>query len=217
MIYEDVNHRSELPIPPEGFRYLDFIGGERELRCFLVPFDMPRAQFVEECESLLDLSLQPIYKNKGICVRQDASFPIPGFYILSFLKHYRSLDEIDEVTSLRLFLILREIRKGMRTALNIPFIHLYYEEKPAKSCNVHYWLLPINVEGGEKHPIIYDLKLKEYLQKFIFSEKKEKILDYNEKMRAYLSSRQLREKDDALGERLMTDLIGLENHDEIKG
>jgi len=198
MKYFDVIDRSELPPPSEGFRYLDFIGGTKEIRCFLVPFDLPRAQFVKDNEILLDTALHAIYSNEGICIRQDASFALPGFYILSFLRHYSAIDAIDEITNLRLFFLLREIRKGMRNVLDIPFIHIYYEEKPAKSCNVHYWMLPINTGGQEKHPIIYDLKIKEYLNKFKFSKEREKIINFNEKMRQYIKEIKLLEKDNKL-------------------
>lgn len=139
--YFDVNNLTELPELPKGLRFFDFIGGTKELRCFVATEDMPRNQFIEEYEDSLDACLKPIYKFNGICVKQDASYALPGFYIISPTNHYRSIDEIDEITHLRLFFILREIRKAMREVLQIEHIHLYYEEKKSKSCNVHYWYM----------------------------------------------------------------------------
>ena len=124
--YYDVNELSELPPLSEQFRYFDFIGGTKEFRCFVVSRDLARNKFMEQNQELVEECLRPLYENKGIVVKQDASFALPGFYIVSLLKHYRSLDEIDEVTFLRVQLILRVIRKGMREHLGIQYTHIYY-------------------------------------------------------------------------------------------
>lgn len=194
--YCDVNHLSELPILPEELAFLDFIGGTKELRCFVVSKNMPRNQFIEENEHLLDECLLPIYKYKGICVKQDASYPLPGFYIVSPIGHYRSLDEVDEVTHLRLFFILREIRKAMREVLQIEHIHIHYEEKMNKTCNVHYWLLPIN--DMHQQPRLYDFKIRAYLESFRFAENRDKIILYNEKLKKHLIENHLTERDENL-------------------
>jgi len=200
MEYFDVSKMEDLPAPPQGFRYFDFIGGSKELRCFLVHEDTPRGLFIEENEHLLDPCLQPIFKNNGICVRQDPSFPTPGFYIVSPTRNFRFFDEIDEVTHLRMSHVIREIRKGMREALGIQYIYLYYEEKAKKSNNVHYWLVPLyHIDSRTR---IYNFKVKEYLEKFVFSDERKKILDFNQKMRNYLEKVKLLEKDQKLLERL---------------
>lgn len=198
--YYDVSNLSELPQLPEGYRYFDFIGGSKEIRCFVVSEDMPRNKFIEENEELLGVHLKPIYKYNGICVRQDSSYALPGFYIVSPIEHYRSLDEVDEVTHARLFFILREIRKGMREALNIQYAHVYYEEKANKSCNVHYWILPIN--DIKKYPRLYNFNVKDYLEQFLFSSNKERMIQYNELMRAYIEKVNLLERDKTLTQKL---------------
>jgi len=187
MEFVDVNDRSELLSLPEGYRYLDFLGGEKELRCFVIPYDMPRSQFVDQHGDLLDECLTPIYQNGGIIVRQDASYPLPGFYILSFKKHFPSFDKVDDLTHLRSFLIIRYLRQGMRDVLKIPYIHFHYEEKPAKSCNVHYWLMPVQEQNGNT-PIIYDLDIRHYLNQFKFQENKKNIRFYNKKMKEFVES-----------------------------
>ena len=194
--YCDVNNLDELPTLPKGMRYFDFIGGSKEFRCYIVPEDMPRNKFMEEQEALFDDCLKHIYKNRGIIVKQDASFALPGFYIVSFLDHYRSLDEADEVTYLRLFFIMREIRKGMRQKLGIQFTHIYYEERNVKSHNVHYWIVPIN--DIEKHPRLYKFDVKQYLEQFLYSENKDKIIQYNTLMKEYISEINLLERDNEL-------------------
>lgn len=201
MKFFDVNDRSELPVLTEGYRYLDFLGGEKELRCFVIPYDMPRSQFIEQYGNFLDECLAPIYQNSGITVMQDASYPLPGFYILSFKEHFSSFDKIDDLTHLRSFLIIRYLRQGMRDALEIPYIHFHYEEKPAKSCNVHYWLMPVQEKNGTT-PIIYDLDLRSYLDQFKFQDNKEKIKYYNKKMKEFIARINLINIDNSFVERM---------------
>lgn len=198
--YYDVYALSELPSLAKGLRYFDFIGGTKELRCFIVPEETPRNEFIEKNEDLLDPCLKPIYKNQGIIVKQDASFPLPGFYIVCPTKHYRSLDEMDEVTHLRLFFILREIRRGMREVLGIEHAHVFYEEKANKSCNVHYWILPI--QDIVKYPRIYELDVKKYLEQFSFTKERDNILDFNQKMIAFIEEIDLLQRDNQLMKRL---------------
>ena len=194
--YVDVVNLAELPHAPQGSRYLDFIGGAKEIRCYLVPEDLPRNRFMDEYKDQLDPCLTPIYENRGVYVTQDPSFPLPGFYIVSHREHFRSLDAMDDTTHLRLLLVLREVRKGMREALSISHVHVYYEEKANKSCNVHYWILPIR--DIEKFPRIYDFNVKTYLSQFSFLKNKAAILQNNEKMRKYLQEAKLLQKDNAL-------------------
>ncbi|MDD3182300.1 MAG: hypothetical protein PHD48_05815 [Alphaproteobacteria bacterium] len=198
----EVKSLSELPQPPDGYRYFDFIGGSKGLKCFLVPKDTPRGKFMNDIEPQLDECLMPIYKKNGICVRQDASFALPGFYIVNPIEHYRSMDEIGEVDNLRLALIVREIRKGMREALGIKHIHMYYEEKANKACNVHYWLMPI--VDIVKYPTIAHVRPMEYLKQFSIADHRETILEYNEKMRSYIRDTHLAEKDEDLVRRMET-------------
>src|SRR5262249_47396322 len=142
--YLDVETKAELPPPPPaGFRYLDFLGGGKELRGFLVPHDMPPSPLMREHAGQLHQGLPPLYQHNGICVRQDASYALPAFYIVSLDAHYSAMDRMDDLTHLRVALVLRELRAGMRQALGIEYIHLHYEEKPDPSCNVHYWVMPV--------------------------------------------------------------------------
>lgn len=184
--FVDVDTRSDLPRPPRGMRYLDFLGGTKELRCFLVPYDYPRLQFLNFSEELLDPSLLPIFEDNGIVLRQDASYAVPGFYVIGFRKQYRSLDEMPQRKFLKAFAILHRARTIMREVLNIEHIHVYYEEKPAKSCSAHFWLLPIYEEAGRDVPIIYDINLRSYLETFRFSERRGDILSANAIMREHM-------------------------------
>lgn len=200
MIYYDVEKYEDLPTPPPGKRFLDCVSEPRGLRCYLVPDDLPRGKFLEHYEDLLDERLRPIYKYKGVCVRQDSSFFIPAFYIVHPVSSVTALDLLDELTSLRTFFILRIIRKAMRDILGIQHIHMYYHEKLHKNGDVHYSLLPLyNIS---KKDILLRFDLMEYVKRFVFTEEKDKILEFNQKIRAYLDEIQLEKQDQALIDKL---------------
>jgi hypothetical protein len=196
----DVNTLEELPPLPAGMRYFDFLGGTKTLRCYLVPEEMPRPLFIAQHENDLDECMQAIYANHGICVRQDSSHPTPAFYIVSPTGYFRSVDAVDELTNIRMFFILREIRKAMREALGIQFIHLYYEERATRGCNVHYWLLPIY--EIDKYQRIYQFDIKKYLDSFSFEGAREHIVECNAKMRSFLAAQKVLERDNELLRRI---------------
>lgn len=198
--YVDVHKFSELPPAPDEMRFVDFLSEPKGLRCFLVPKGSSRGDFMDKHEHLLDPRLTPIYKHNSICVRQDSSFPIPGFYIISPTQHYRFIDEISEIMSIRLFYIIRTIRKAMREVLDIPFIYMYYEEKASKHGDVHFWLLPIY--NASESNILLRLELETYLNSFSFHKEKEKIFKLNEKLRKHILDIRLKEKDDCLQKNL---------------
>ena len=191
----DISNKLEVVPEPEGCRYFDCIGGLKEKRYYIAPENVSRGEFLEKNEHLLDECLMPVYKHNGICIRQDPSFPIPGFYILSPIVHYKALDEMDPLLNSRLFFLLYHTRKGMREELGIEFINIYYEEKPKRSCNVHFILLPIY---AEPYPRLYDLDLNAYLSQyeFLYSKYKDIIIVHNQKMRDYFKRIRLGEQDD---------------------
>jgi diadenosine tetraphosphate (Ap4A) HIT family hydrolase len=199
----DVSKFSELPQAPIGMRFIDFLSEPKGLRCFLVPKGSSRGDFMDKQEHLLDQRLVPIYKNDSICVRQDSSFPIPGFYIVSPVQHFRFMDEMPEILSIRMFYIIRTLRKAMREVLGIPFIYMFYEEKLSRHGDVHYWLLPIyNISESN---ILLRFDLESYLNSFDFHKEKDTILKLNDKLREYLLDIKLKEKDDALKKNLEID------------
>jgi hypothetical protein len=201
--YIDVEAKTELGPAPTGFRYLDFLGGDKELRCFLVPHDMPRCHFMSEHADLLDEALNPVYAHHGICVRQDSSYALPGFYIVSLDEQYTAMDRMDEVTHLRGALVLRALRAGMRTSLGIGYVHLHYEEKPDESCNVHYWVMPVLDRVTQTTTVILRLDIRKYLSAFRFRVERAEICDNNEKVREYFRTIGLAARDDELTSRLL--------------
>ena len=206
--YCDVNSLNELSELPKGNRFLEFIGGTKNYRCFVVPKDFPRSEFFNQFSSLLDGCLEPVYENNGIAVRQDSTFALPGFYILGYNKQFSSFDEIPDLLQMRTAFILKQMRKGMREALDIKYIHMYYEEKAKASSNVHYWLMPSQDEKTGATPLIFDINLFNYLSSFEFKKRKVDIERFNDSMKKYIKGVNVYDYDNRLMDNY--DNLGLE-------
>lgn len=191
--YIDVDKLEELPKLENNYRYLDFLGGTKQLRCYIVSKDLPRCMFIEEYRDKLDKILLPIYIDDDICISQDASYALPGFYIISLRKHYMNITEVDYKLFQKINFWIYEMRKAMKEVLNIEYVNIYYEEKTSKSANVHYWLMPVKTKD-KIAPKLHYLYLKDYLEQFKLNENKKLIYDYNEKMRNYIKYNKISEK-----------------------
>lgn len=197
--YIDVNNLEELPKLNKEYRYLDFIGGTKEYRCYIVSKDLPRCLFMETHRNELDKILLPIYIDDEICISQDASYPLPGFYIISLRKHYKNITELDYSLFEKLNFWVYEIRKAMKEILNIDYVNLYYEEKTSNSANVHYWLMPVKTKN-KIAPKLHYICLKEYLEQFKLSENRREIEFNNEKLKKYIIDNKISEKLQKRGE-----------------
>ena len=193
--FVDVWKLSEAPVLGDGLRYFDIIGGEKNVRCFVARSEISRGQFLAKHADALDKTVLPVYQNMGITVRQDTSCALPGFYIVAPDEKYDSIVEIDRCLTTRLFFIVTEIRRAMLECLGIEHVHIYYEEK-AVSAHVHFWLLPI--VDIEANPRIYDFDVKRYMDGFVFSVHKDRVADFNDRMRVHLATIDLVGKDDRL-------------------
>jgi hypothetical protein len=152
-----------------------------------VPEEMPRARFMREHAHVLDDCLRPIYDCGGVTIGQDTAYALPGFYIIGLHDQVRALDYLDSGLHQRISLILMELRKGMRSVLNIDYVHVYYQEKPDESCSVHWWVMPVNKDEERRVPRIVDLDVRNYLSQFRFSEERETILKFNQRMVDYFN------------------------------
>ena len=189
----DVYNLNELPKINKNYRYLDFLGGTKQFRCYIVPKDMPRCIFIEKNRNVLDEILLPIYIDDDICISQDASYPLPGFYIISLRKHFKNIMELDFAVYNKMNFWIYEMRKAMKKVLNIDFVNIYYEEKTSNSANVHYWLMPVVIKNNVV-PKLHDLYLREYLESFKLSDNKEIIKNYNERLKKYIEDNKISEK-----------------------
>ena len=191
--YIDVNHLRELPKLDCKHRYLDFLGGTKQYRCYIVSNDLPRCIFMEKYRDKLDKILSPIYIDKDICISQDASYALPGFYIISLRNHYRNITEINYRLFEKINFWVYEIRNAMKDVLKIEYVNVYYEEKSSKSANVHYWLMPV-ITKENVAPQLHHLCLRDYLEQFKLSENKKQIENYNKKMKKYITENKISEK-----------------------
>lgn len=195
--YIDVNNLGELPIISSGKRYLEFLGGTKKYRCFIVDVNYSRCKFYKEYLEYIDIALHPIYKNRGIVVAQDNTFPIPGFYIISYDTQYKNITELPESLIIRTSHIIKCIRKIMNEKLGIKFVNIYYEEKSTDSANVHYWIMP-KYEKLDLKEKLYEINMQEYLNSFDFRKTKNDIIKYNNIIKTELIKINYKKFDDKL-------------------
>lgn len=148
-----------------------------------------RGCFMVKNEDKMSDLLNPIYKNKGIVVRQDAEWPIPAFYIVSIDEHIGSISDLDDRLCIEIILIIKKIRKGLKDLFGIDRAQIYHEEK-INAPHFHIWILPLWNDVMKKnniYPKIYESNVKQYIDLFKYESTKKKIKECNEKMKKYLS------------------------------
>ncbi|HSQ97839.1 MAG TPA: hypothetical protein VLL98_03925 [Rickettsiales bacterium] len=195
---KDVYKIDELEKPENNKKWYEFIGGSKNLRCFLVDDYIVRSQIKIENSDLLDEVLKPIYKNKDIFIAQDCSYSVPGFYVVSSITQLASVDLANNDKLCRMIFIVKNIRKALKELFNIKVAKIYSEEKNSKTSNIHFWVLPIHNEYLVNNPGIQRSNIRSYLDMFSFQENRENILKFNEKMRQYIKDVNLLEKDNEL-------------------
>lgn len=202
---QDVYKKDELEEPEGDKKWYDFIGGSKNLRCFLVDSCVVRSQIQTENLDLLDESLKPIYRNKDIFVAQDCSYAVPGFYVISSIKQVATINLASNEKICRMVFIAKNLREGLQELFNIQVAKLYCEEKTSKTSNtinktsnLHFWILPIHNEYIASNPDVQRSNVKNYLEKFNFKENRENILKFNESMRKFINKIDLLKKDNEL-------------------
>ena len=149
-------------------------------------------------------SLCPSTRTEESSVRQDTSYALPGFYIVSCSQHFRAFDEVPAVLSMRVAFVVREVRKAMRDLLGIEHIHLHSEEKPNKSTNVHYWLLPVQTFFTT---VVVSSHVRERLASLRLADNRATILKYNEVLRTAFREADLVSVDDRINN-VLCDAMG---------
>ena len=197
--YIDVDKKSDYPPIKGNSRYIHFYGGTKNYRAYIAPEEISRADFMELYPEYVPFQNQPIYENNGIIVRADPKYPCPGFYIFALNKTYRAFDLLDDITFIRFSFILKKIKEGMRSELNINYAHLLSNEKSDPFVNVHFWLVPVN---GTTSPDLLDFDVKSYLEGFKPKKELQKVLEYNEKLKEYINRIDLVKQDNDLTKRL---------------
>ena len=71
---------------------------------------------------------------------QDFEIPIPGFIIVSSIRHFMSIDEMADDELLEFPRVLKFVREGMRYALDVDEAYLFQNEDSAH--HFHMWMFP---------------------------------------------------------------------------
>ena len=131
--------------------------------------------------------IRPVYQDASIAVRQDAEWPVPGFYVVGLRQHVGSFDQIELDTHLRMARVLRAVRKALRQ-LGANRVHLVQEEKHV-GAHLHYWLLPLWEEVLVRqgiNPRLYESNILEYLGHFEYQAERERITQFNDRVRGLI-------------------------------
>ena len=193
--YIDINNLDCLPNVPKNKRYLEFIGGTKKYRCFIVDDNYSRWDFYNEHLELIDKVFHPIYKNRDILVTQDNNFAVPAFYKISYNKQYNYITELPDSLIIRTNNLIKYIRKIMFEQLNIKYVSVYCEE--GQSSNIYFWIIP-NFEIININDKKYNISMKNEFKDFNIEETRKKIIKFNNKIRKELIKINYKKIDDEL-------------------
>jgi len=163
------------------FRFIDG-------RSFLVPHETCRGCFMRYNSEKLPQEILPIARSSKVTIQQDAEWPIPGFYIVSTVRHAGSLSDLGESEFKELMIAIKKTRRYMKDLLGIERAHVYQEEK-LLAPHVHFWILPLwpsQMQSTGLQPKIYDANVHNYLHSFSYSETHNSISNMNTIMRRAL-------------------------------
>jgi len=157
--------------------------------------DVCRGCLMNQMETTLPKLIEPIYDDGEVVVRQDAEWPVPGFYIVGLRQHLGAIDRIPVGLYTRLCEVTREVRSAMRTLLGVEHCHFFQEEKLV-GAHYHAWLLPLWPNVMKKHeinPRVYESNIAAYLQLFDLEGNCDLIHDFNVSMSNHFHSFRLNE------------------------
>ena len=164
-------------------KIMNFLNGKR----WIVNKNQCRGCFLQKHQKDLSPYLDPIFEDKDICIRQDAEWSIPAFYIISTKKHISSLIDMPINLALKLAGATYFTRKAMKNVLKIDKAQIYHEERLINS-HYHQWILPLwphAMKHYNIYPKIYDSNVKKYINLFKFKNNYKNILKLNKKIRDY--------------------------------
>ncbi|MFJ8442300.1 hypothetical protein [Kitasatospora griseola] len=177
--------KSNLPDPPTGYRYLDFLGGESRL----VRENVCRGCFMNLTERHLPDILAPVYDDGVITVRQDAEWAVPGFMVVGVRPHIGALDEMELPLVERLARVMHFVRRAMRERLGLTAVQMYQEEKLDRP-HYHVWMLPLwpdTMAAHDINPRIYESNIARYLTLFTLDSHGAEIRRCADEVRGFLT------------------------------
>ncbi|MFD8479012.1 hypothetical protein [Kitasatospora sp. NPDC059673] len=177
--------KPNLPDPPTGYRYLDFLGGASRL----VQENVCRGCFMNLTERHLPDILAPVYDDGVITVRQDAEWAVPGFMVVGVRPHIGALDEMDLPLVERLARVTHFVRRAMRERLGLTAVQMYQEEKLDRP-HFHLWMLPLwpaTMAAHDINPRIYESNIARYLTLFTLDSHEPEIRRCADEVRDFLT------------------------------
>jgi len=147
-----------------GTRVLDFLDGTAHV----VDADTCRGCFMDRRPELLPSLVEPILDLGDVVVRQDAEWPVPGFYVVSLRDHVGSLADVDDRLAARYGQVLALVRRGLRDATGVWRAQCYTEERLSMP-HLHTWLLPLwpgVMAASGIRPKVYESNVMAYLGRF---------------------------------------------------
>lgn len=189
--YIDVDGLDRLPSISKNKKYLEFIGGTKKYRCFIVDDFYSRWDFYDEHAELIAKEFYPVYKNRDILVAQSNIYAVPALYIISYAKQYNNIAELPNSLIIRTNTLIKYIRKIMLEQLNIDYVDIYYEESHLSNFNI---LIIPNYEGKK----INDVSIEKRFKDFNIAKTRKKIIDINNKIRKELAKINYKKIDDEL-------------------
>jgi len=73
-------------------------------------------------------------------VSQDWEVPIPGFFIIAPLRKLKSIDQFTDAETTEFINLVRKVREGMRSVLNINEVYFFQNEDTEHG--FHLWIFP---------------------------------------------------------------------------
>lgn len=84
-----------------------------------------------------------VFETKNFDVEQDFETPIPGFMIISSIKHLKSIEDFSESQRKEFIELLFQTRRALTKILKVKYVYIIQKEDTiiARS-HFHFWLFP---------------------------------------------------------------------------
>ena len=184
--FVDVDKLKDLPVLDKGYKYFPCIGGTRNYRCFVESVDLSRGDFLEKYDKVIPEVIRPVYSAGNILVKQDAQYAVPGFFIVSPKKRYKTIAELPDSLLCECADMISFIKENMLKLPEINDVFIYYDENYKKPSFVHFWVLPV-FKGFNVS--VLDGSVWAYLESFEYCCVKDKIKCYNSYMKTLLAEK----------------------------
>ena len=81
-----------------------------------------------------------IIETESFHAHQDFAYAIPGLVIVASKRHFKMLDEMNEVESAEFLPLIQQIRRAQREVLKVEHSYYFYNEDTKH--HFHLWMVP---------------------------------------------------------------------------